>query len=111
MLSALVPLVGLSHWAWAGHITTASVQVLKISHEERETGNFALPPDALQHLGRHMACESEENREWEVESWTPIPCTLPFMRLQNRPVISRIGAVSEQARLSLLHSLALPMLC
>ncbi len=111
LLAALAP-VALSLSAVQGWADAPSgAQLVNGSHAIRESGRLTLPLDALQHLGRHIAYESEENRESEVESHAPILCTLPTVRLQNTPVISRIGAVSEQARVSVLLSLALPMLC
>lgn len=65
----------------------------------------------LQFLGRHTASEPEVSVETGEQSEAPIAGLLPLPVSPHHPVISRLGAVSVEARLSLLQSRDLPLNC
>ena len=70
-----------------------------------------LPSRQVQFFGTHTASEPEESVESATELEAPIVGTLPPLRLQHHPVISRLVAMGVQARLSALQSRALPLTC
>ncbi len=89
----------------------ASICAGNISHAQQETGQLASPLNALQQHRQHLACETEETRESETEFGAQALASMPFLQSLNHSVISRIAAIDEQAKLSVLHSRVLPMLC
>ncbi len=110
ILAALIPMWLSPPGAYAKDVILAA-PVHVATQADRDRRQVASPLEVFDLLDRHYAFESEENRESEVERDIPAFCSLPLMPLQIQAVISRIGAISEHARISVLHSLALPMLC
>jgi hypothetical protein len=74
-------------------------------------GSFQVPARELLFFARHTAFEAEEKVETESEREASDVDSLPIDLRQHALVISRIGAMSAEARLSVLQSRALPLIC
>jgi hypothetical protein len=113
VLIASIP-VWLSPSALFASVVTHSTAVHHHKPAGRAMGTtdlWRLPVAQVQFFGWHTASEPDEDLESAVHTEAPILGALPLPRTQHDPAISRIGAVSVQARLSVLQSRALPLIC
>jgi hypothetical protein len=113
VLIAWMP-VWLSPSALFASVVTDSAAVHHAKPARRGTGtpeSWRLPAALAQFFGRHTALEPEESVESAAQNEARIAGTFPLLRSQHDPVISRISAMIVQARLSVLQSRALPLIC
>jgi hypothetical protein len=113
VLIASIPMWLLPSTLFASDVTdsAATKQAQPASRGVGSPGSFQVPTRRMVFFGQHTAFEVEEKIESESEREASTVDTLPLDLSQHALVISRFGAMSAEARLSVLQSRALPLIC
>jgi hypothetical protein len=94
----------------AGVAHSAATKHTKPERQVDSPGSFQVPTRQMLFFGRHTAFEAEEKVETESEREASDVDTLPLDLSQHALTVFRVGALSAEARLSILQSRALPLI-